>query len=638
MRLHKSLPKLIFILISFGAIIVATEFLTRELLFAGQTETIALTNANQKTKERENLLANFFADSENTIHAIRRSQSFNQFLISPETAKKDFEQLALTFAVSQQDIMKIRYIDKSGMEVVRIDRDQLGDEAKIVEVSKLQNKSHRYFFYDSIEKKPEQIWFSNLDLNEDNGRVEIPYKPTLRAVMPLSDKDTFSGILIVNYFLKPLFDTFANAPLYNSILVDSDGEILLHYDKSREWSRYTGSKNINEDIPDFNQLVNNDTYRNSNIYSRKLNLPIPQKLILILSLNSTYSHLQASMSYKSFLYSSGITLFITVVFGFIFASVLSKFFTDYANRGNYIEKLMDLNLRINNLNQTNKLYMEMASDGIHVLDKSGNIVAFSHSFAELLGYSEEEMSKLNMRDWEARLKPDEIAETMATFGTEAKKFETQHRRKDGTIIDVEINAKWIRTADGRCFYASSRDITDRLRLERELHKLATTDALTQLPTRRVFMERLETEMERYHRKQCDAVTVIFIDLDNFKTVNDTYGHGAGDKVLVSVANILSDEIRKVDSVGRLGGEEFGLILTGTTAEMSVHFTNRIRKRIEECPVVLDHSVIHCTASMGITTINALDTDIDKILERADKALYSAKHLGRNRVEVFKELA
>ncbi|NIY92136.1 sensor domain-containing diguanylate cyclase [Vibrio diazotrophicus] len=638
MRLHKSLPKLIFILISFGTIIVVTEFLTRELIFSDQTETIALTNANQKTKERENLLTNFFSNSENTVRAIRSSQFFNQFLNSQLKDKKEFEQLALSIAISQQDIMKIRFIDKNGMEIVRIDRDKFGDEAKIVAENKLQNKSHRYFFYDSAGKQPEQIWFSHFDLNEDNGRVEIPYKPTVRAVMPLSYKNTFSGILIINYFTKPLFDTFANAPLYQSILVDSDGEILLHYDKSRNWSRYSKNDNIYKDIPDFEELVSNATYQNSNIYSRKLNLPNDQQLILILSLNSTYSHLQASMSHKSFLYSSGITLFITIVFGFIFASVLSKFFTDYANRGNYIEKLMDLNLRINNLNQKNKLYMEMASDGIHILDKKGNIVAFSHSFAELLGYSEEETAKLNVRDWEAKLKPDEIFKTMATFGTEAKKYETRHRRKDGTIIDVELNAKWIKAADGRYFYASSRDITDRIRLEKELHKLATTDALTQLPTRRVFMERLATEMERYHRKQCDAVTVIFIDLDNFKAINDTYGHAGGDKVLVSVANILMDEIRKVDSVGRLGGEEFGLILTGTTAEMSVHFTNRIRKRIEECPVVLDHSVIHCTASMGITTINMLDTDTDKILERADKALYRAKHLGRNRVEVFKELA
>ncbi len=215
MRLHSSLPKLMVFLVSFGVLIVATEFLTREFILSDQTETVALANADQKTQERELLLLTFFANSENTIKAIRASDSFNQFLQFPQ-AKQEFEQLALTVARSQKDIMKIRYIDKSGMEVVRIDRDRLGESAEVVKGSKLQNKKHRYFYFDSITRPADRVWFSDIDLNEDNGRVEIPYKPTLRAVMPLSYKGEFDGILIINYFTKPLFDQFANNPLYPS--------------------------------------------------------------------------------------------------------------------------------------------------------------------------------------------------------------------------------------------------------------------------------------------------------------------------------------------------------------------------------------------------------------------------------------
>ncbi len=637
MRLHSSLPKLILFLISFGVLIVATEFLTREVILSGQTETVALVNAEQKSKERENLLLTFFADSENTIKAIRASETFNQFLITPES-KQNFEELALTIAKSQQDIMKIRYIDKSGMEIVRIDRDRLGEPAEIVKGANLQNKQHRYFYFDSIHRPADRIWFSDIDLNEDNGRVEFPYKPTLRAVMPLEYKGEFDGILIVNYFIGPLFDLFANNPLYHTILVDSEGEILLHFDSKRNWSRYSGEDNILSDIPQFSQLVENTVYPSHKFFSRALKLPIDQKLILILSLNSTSLDLQQALSHKSFLYSSGVTLAITIVFGFIFAGLLNKFFSDYSNRGDYIEKLMDLNLRINNLLLRNKIYMDMASDGVHVLDKEGNIIVFSHSFAEMLGYTEEEAAKLNVRDWEAQLKPDEIEAAMNSFDDKGMKFETKHRRKDGTIIDVEINAKWIKTNDGEFFYASSRDITERLRLEQELHKLATTDELTQLPTRRVFMEQLNNELERFNRKQSQAVAVIFIDLDHFKNINDTYGHGVGDKVLINIATMLKDEIRKVDTVGRLGGEEFGLILTGTTSEMSVHFTNRIRKRIEASPLIIEDEIIHCTISMGITTFTDGDDDIEKVLDRADKALYQAKNSGRNRVEIYDEKA
>ncbi len=635
MRLHRSLPKLILFLISFGVLIVTTEFLTREFILSDQTETVALANAAQKAQEKESLLLTFFDDAENTIKAIRASDVFNQFLHSPQT-KNDFKQLALTVARSQKDIMKIRYIDNAGMEVVRIDRDEIGEPAEIVNGSKLQNKQHRYFYFDAIPRPADKVWFSSIDLNEDHGKVETPYKPTLRAVMPLSYKEEFNGILIINYFTQPLLDQFANNPLYHSILVDDEGGILLHYDRLRNWSRYSGKANIFSDIPNFSEIAKNDTYRSDKLFARKLGLPIEQELILILSLDKASQELQQTLNHKNLLYSSGITLAITVVFGFIFAGLLNRFFTDYTNRGDYIEKLMDLNLRINNLLLKNKIYMDMASDGIHVLDEDGNIIVFSHSFAEMLGYTEEEVANLNVRDWEAKLRPDEIAEAMASFGDQAQKLATQHKRKDGTIIDVEINAKWIKTADGKFFYASSRDITERIRMEQELHKLATTDELTQLPSRRIFMEQLSIEMERFHRKQSNAVSVIFLDLDHFKRINDTYGHAAGDKVLISVAAILKDEIRRVDTVGRLGGEEFGLILTGTTEEMSFHFTNRIRKRIEESPLAIENHIVYCTISMGITSITDKDTSIEEILERADKALYQAKHSGRNRVKIYIE--
>ncbi len=148
------------------------------------------------------------------------------------------------------------------------------------------------------------------------------------------------------------------------------------------------------------------------------------------------------------------------------------------------------------------------------------------------------------------------------------------------------------------------------------------------------MNRLRDELERVHRNSDYAVAVVMLDLDHFKAVNDSYGHGVGDKVLQNVAAILNDEIRKVDLVGRLGGEEFGLLLTGTSEEMALLFTNRIRKRIQDTPLSIEQAVIVCTASIGITQISSLDSDIELILERADKALYLAKDLGRNRVEIY----
>jgi diguanylate cyclase (GGDEF)-like protein/PAS domain S-box-containing protein len=637
MSLQGNLPRLILILISFGIVIVTTDFLTQRFIFSGQTETVALANAVKKTQEREMVFSAFFTRSENTITSIRESDSFKQFLIGSSSSRQSLEELALAMAKSQKDIMKIRYIDESGMEVVRIERDRLDEPATVVAQSQLQDKAHRYFYYESIGRPADKVWFSDLDLNMEHGKVEIPYKPTLRAIMPLADQQAFKGILIINYFMQPLFDDLTNAPLYNVILADEDGEILMHYDPDRNWSRYTGRPGLSSDLPDMGMVLQHDTYGTSSFFSRRLHLPLSQQLVLILSLNSEYVAFQETHIKQNLKYSSGITLFITTVFGLIFAGLLNKFFVAYASQGRHINELKSLNRRIQNLLQKNRVYMELASDGIHVLDQQGNVVALSHSFASMLGYTEQEASQLNVRDWEAEILPEQITKNMSSFTGESKRFETKHRRKDGSIIEVEINGKWITTTDGIFFYASSRDITERKQMEKELRHLATTDFLTQLPTRREFFNQLSVELERFHRKKNYPVTVIILDLDHFKAINDSYGHRTGDHVLKQVANILSDEIRKVDVAGRLGGEEFGLILTDTSKEMAVHFTNRIRTRIADASLPVDQHIITYTISIGITEMNEQDSDIEAILERADRALYQAKKNGRNRVEIYQKI-
>ncbi|RQW64701.1 sensor domain-containing diguanylate cyclase [Vibrio viridaestus] len=633
MQLHSSLYKLLLVMLTFGSLIFATDVITRQFIQSGQTETIALANAAKKSAERQLVFDQFFDRSKVTLLAIHNSDAFSQFFYN--SSAEPLKQLALALAQSQQDIMKIRFIDQNGMEVIRIDRDRIGDNAKIVADSALQNKAHRYFFFDSKKQPLNKVWFSNIDLNEDNGRVEIPFKPTLRSVLPISNKNEFAGILLVNYFMQPLFDRLSDTPLYDLILTDRDGEILLHHDSERNWSSYTDKQSIKSELPEFDQVIQNHTFQGNGFFSRELSLPNQQNLFLILALKDEYSIFQKALSSKKLLYSSALTVLIMIVFGVIFSLLLNRLFTDYREREKHIVELTKLNQQVNNLLIKNQVFMDMASDGIHVLDKNGNIVVFSESFAKMLGYSQDEMSKLNVSDWDAMIPKDEIIAAMNSFTNEPRTLETKHKRKDGSIFDVEIHCKWIHTNEGEdLFYASSRDITERLRLENELHRLASTDTLTQLPTRRVFMERLDVELERCVRQPQSLITVAMLDLDDFKVINDTYGHGMGDKMLVTVASIIKDEIRKVDIAGRLGGEEFGLILTGTSEESALHFANRLRTRVEQATLVSEGDLISCTISIGLTQIKPSDSSTDMILERADKALYSAKNNGRNRAEVF----
>ncbi len=637
MRLHKGLTSLLIILILFGFLVVATNVLTRQLIHYRQTEEAILSNAVKKTLERETVFKQFFQRSQQTFSAIRNSKVFNDYLNQPLKAHQQFSEMALILAQSQQAIMKIRYIDAKGMERVRIDRKNIGEHAKIVSDALLQDKSQRYFYLESKTRPANLLWFSELDLNEENGKVERPFKPTLRSVMPLADENGFKGILIVNYFIQPLFDQLSNTPLYNMILLDGNGDVLQHYDTNNNWSRYTDGVDLRQELPEFEAILTKPVHRTKLYFSRQLKLPLAQKLILVLSLNQQYLDFQHSLSRKALLYSSSITLFITVIFGLIFTRMLHKFFADYANRGQNIDKLTLLNKRINNLLLTNKVYMDMASDGVHILDEKGNLVAFSHSFASMLGYSDQETADLNVRDWEARLDADEIEAAMRSLGNEPRTIETQHRCKNGNLIDVEIHCKWIDTPEGKRFYASSRDITERLSMEKELQRLASTDSLTGLAVRKVYREQLSFELERAVRQSEYSVSVVILDIDYFKTVNDSYGHRVGDKVLQHIASILKDEVRNIDTVARLGGEEFGLILTNTDEQAALYFTNRLRQRIAESRCSLAQHQIAYTVSLGLSQIVPQDSNIDDIMERADKALYRAKHLGRNRVESYSEM-
>jgi diguanylate cyclase (GGDEF)-like protein len=173
----------------------------------------------------------------------------------------------------------------------------------------------------------------------------------------------------------------------------------------------------------------------------------------------------------------------------------------------------------------------------------------------------------------------------------------------------------------------------RLELERardELQVIATTDALTGLLTRRSFLELAEQDLaqaRRYDR----PLSLLAIDLDHFKQVNDRHGHAAGDIVLIAVAQVLRDQTRQHDRVGRIGGEELAVVLPETGLEAARQLAQRIRAHVSALRPEADGFEISVTASLGVAEARADDSSILELLKRADRALYRAKEQGRNRV-------
>lgn len=178
----------------------------------------------------------------------------------------------------------------------------------------------------------------------------------------------------------------------------------------------------------------------------------------------------------------------------------------------------------------------------------------------------------------------------------------------------------------------ARDITERKRLEAELLEMATTDFLTGLSNRRHFIARMEAELARVNR-QGSPVAVLMLDIDHFKRINDRYGHASGDAVLRQFADLIRAELRAVDSAGRVGGEEFAILLSGTDLAGAATFAERLRAKVARSPLAQGEQQIPVTVSIGITVLTADDANTSDVLHRADAALYEAKDGGRDRVAI-----
>lgn len=182
-----------------------------------------------------------------------------------------------------------------------------------------------------------------------------------------------------------------------------------------------------------------------------------------------------------------------------------------------------------------------------------------------------------------------------------------------------------------------RDITDLKQAQEKLNILAITDELTLTHNRRHFMELAERQVS-HARRRGHPLALAMIDLDNFKTINDSYGHMAGDKALAEFARVLRGNTRDFDIIGRLGGEEFSILMPETDERYALLAAERLRSVIAECPIELKAGTISITMSLGLTVFMGEKDSLGALLHRADHALYEAKNTGRNRVVLWRGLA
>lgn len=172
----------------------------------------------------------------------------------------------------------------------------------------------------------------------------------------------------------------------------------------------------------------------------------------------------------------------------------------------------------------------------------------------------------------------------------------------------------------------------RIRLYQEVERLAMTDSLTDVSTRRYFMERFEEELNRAKNRK-SSLTFLMIDVDNFKKFNDQYGHMVGDQILRRMGGIIKENIREIDIAGRYGGEEFCVVLPDTDEKGGVYVAERIRVATEKAQIKSYDTSVNITISIGLASFPNIGRTPQELIHKADTALYRAKESGRNRLVV-----
>ncbi len=260
----------------------------------------------------------------------------------------------------------------------------------------------------------------------------------------------------------------------------------------------------------------------------------------------------------------------------------------------------------------------------------GSIVRINDSAVDFFGADPLELGAISVAgmyvDPEARARLLELIDRDHAV----RDFEMRVRRADQTIRTVLITANLIDLAEAPVIMAGIIDISDRKAVEKELERIAATDALTGLPNRLSFFTSGRTEMMRATRLGV-PLALLMIDLDHFKLVNDNFGHRCGDEALRHFAATCRDVLGSLGITGRLGGEEFSVLLPDTDLPGALRVAEQLRSAVERQPVRTGRKTIRLTASIGVAVIDPRDRDLDRALARADAALYAAKNGGRNRV-------
>lgn len=282
----------------------------------------------------------------------------------------------------------------------------------------------------------------------------------------------------------------------------------------------------------------------------------------------------------------------------------------------------------------NRMLLHSASDGLCIADEQGSPLDVSDVLCTMLGYPREALLGMNIAQWDMCWSGAEwkaALQRMHDAASHTTVFESMYKRKDGSVFDVETTVIGFELESRPMLFMSSRDISERKRVQEQIRRQAHYDALTGVPNRSLFYDRLAQGIVLAKRERYE-LALLFLDLDKFKTVNDTLGHEAGDEVLRATATRVRHLLRESDTVARIGGDEFTVILPriagrADAAEVAARIVAALALPIEVCDLAKQPRRLSVACSVGIAIFPGDADGPDALVVAADAAMYDAKRAG-----------
>ena len=621
------LTKILFLIvfIIYGALISGISYHTSNYYKDKETKTKLIQRQESTFENKLYSLELKINSLKNDLIALKENKTFKKYL-ELETNKEVFELFSLMIN-SDKDIYQLRFLDSNGNEKIRFERDNISSPVIKIEDKDLQNKASRYYFNEIKNIKKDTIWFSRVDLNEEYGKIEKPFIPTLRMGVPIYYNEVFKGVLIMNVFFENTINNLVNSPFFNISIYNKDGEFI--YNKMKIDSKIVDnswSMSIKRDFNFFkyleyikNKFSNEDI--NSYFLSFSLDSVIPNddKLTIFYEPNENELIKIIENERNYILIVSMIVLGLSIFLAFIL-SIIPNLLNDK------LHKLKDtLEKKIRVIDE----YVNLC-----VTDKNGVIIDVSKSYCNLTGYTRAELigKRHNILRYE-KTENRVYKELWETINN--KKIwegELTNVKKDGEIFNTKIliTPELDENQNIVNFIAYSQDIS----YQKKIELISVTDELTKLYNKREFNNIFTRSVENAKRFN-NPYTMLMIDIDFFKQYNDSYGHLKGDYALESVAKAMKKCCtRSTDISFRLGGEEFGLIYIASNQKEALVFAKKIQDEIHNLKIEHKSSKVssYLTVSIGLFfSENIRDFSKDDIYQRCDDALYFAKKAGRNNI-------